>query len=46
MKQLIGIKRIFVSVSVSNKWFHEKGQEFLRPCELEPDHPEEETYTF
>ncbi|XP_055616103.1 prolyl 4-hydroxylase subunit alpha-1-like [Toxorhynchites rutilus septentrionalis] len=26
---------------VSNKWIHERGQEFLRPCELYPDHPEE-----
>ncbi|XP_065087046.1 prolyl 4-hydroxylase subunit alpha-1-like [Ochlerotatus camptorhynchus] len=26
---------------VSNKWIHERGQEFLRPCELRPDHPEE-----
>ncbi|KAL9695414.1 hypothetical protein quinque_014699 [Culex quinquefasciatus] len=26
---------------VSNKWIHERGQEFLRPCELTPDHPEE-----
>ncbi|XP_052860862.1 prolyl 4-hydroxylase subunit alpha-1-like [Anopheles cruzii] len=24
---------------VSNKWIHERGQEFLRPCELLPDHP-------
>lgn len=24
---------------VSNKWLHERGQEVLRPCELEPDHP-------
>ncbi|XP_070493818.1 prolyl 4-hydroxylase subunit alpha-1-like [Chironomus tepperi] len=23
---------------VSNKWIHERGQEFLRPCALEPDH--------
>lgn len=26
---------------VSNKWIHERGQEFRRPCELKPDHPEE-----
>ncbi|XP_001867743.2 prolyl 4-hydroxylase subunit alpha-1 [Culex quinquefasciatus] len=26
---------------VSNKWIHERGQEFLRPCDLTPDHPEE-----
>ncbi|XP_055525461.1 prolyl 4-hydroxylase subunit alpha-1-like [Wyeomyia smithii] len=26
---------------VSNKWIHERGQEFRRPCELQPDHPEE-----
>ncbi|XP_058444730.1 prolyl 4-hydroxylase subunit alpha-1-like [Malaya genurostris] len=26
---------------VSNKWIHERGQEFRRPCELRPDHPEE-----
>ncbi|XP_074648755.1 prolyl 4-hydroxylase subunit alpha-1-like isoform X4 [Tubulanus polymorphus] len=25
---------------VCNKWFHERGQEFLRPCKLRPDHPE------
>lgn len=25
---------------VSNKWLHEKDQEFLRPCELLPDHPD------
>lgn len=25
--------------AVSNKWLHERGQEFLRRCELEPDHP-------
>lgn len=24
---------------VSNKWLHERGQEFLRPCGLEFDHP-------
>uniref|UniRef100_A0A6B2EEH2 procollagen-proline 4-dioxygenase n=1 Tax=Phlebotomus kandelakii TaxID=1109342 RepID=A0A6B2EEH2_9DIPT len=24
---------------VSNKWLHESGQEFLRPCKLRPDHP-------
>ncbi|KAG5671125.1 hypothetical protein PVAND_001339 [Polypedilum vanderplanki] len=23
---------------VSNKWIHERGQEFIRPCALEPDH--------
>ncbi|XP_049537788.1 prolyl 4-hydroxylase subunit alpha-1 isoform X2 [Anopheles darlingi] len=26
---------------VSNKWIHERGQEFRRPCGLEPDHPED-----
>ncbi|XP_055612351.1 uncharacterized protein LOC129758762 [Uranotaenia lowii] len=26
---------------VSNKWIHERGQEFLRPCDLKPDHPED-----
>lgn len=35
---------IFISISVlfftvGNKWFHQYGQEFLRPCEIEPDHP-------
>ncbi|CAD7090460.1 unnamed protein product [Hermetia illucens] len=25
---------------VSNKWIHERGQEFHRPCALQPDHPE------
>ncbi|XP_055848271.1 prolyl 4-hydroxylase subunit alpha-1-like [Episyrphus balteatus] len=25
---------------VSNKWIHERGQEFIRPCGLEPDHGE------
>lgn len=25
---------------VSNKWLHELNQEFLRPCELLPDHPD------
>lgn len=24
---------------VCNKWLHERGQEFLRPCTLQPDHP-------
>jgi len=22
---------------VSNKWFHERGQEFVRPCSLDPE---------
>ncbi|XP_055380893.1 prolyl 4-hydroxylase subunit alpha-1 [Condylostylus longicornis] len=26
---------------VSNKWIHERGQEFRRPCTLEPDHTDE-----
>lgn len=24
--------------TVSNKWIYEEGQEFRRPCALEPDH--------
>lgn len=27
---------------VSNKWIHERGQEWHRPCELYPDHPQTE----
>uniref|UniRef100_A0A336MJ28 procollagen-proline 4-dioxygenase n=2 Tax=Culicoides sonorensis TaxID=179676 RepID=A0A336MJ28_CULSO len=27
---------------VSNRWIHERGQEFLRPCLLQPDSPTEE----
>ena len=26
---------------VCNKWIHERGQEFRRPCKLWPDHPAE-----
>lgn len=29
-----------IIISVSNKWLHELDQEFLRPCELLPDHPD------
>lgn len=27
--------------TVSNKWIHERGQEFLAQCDLEIDHPED-----
>lgn len=27
---------------VCNKWLHEAGQEFLRKCDLTPDHPPSE----
>ena len=30
-----------LALPVSNKWLHERDQEFLRPCQLEPDHPPE-----
>lgn len=37
---LVLMSTIFVTLfsTVSNKWLHELGQEFLRPCNLEPDH--------
>lgn len=32
---LININRLFFFFLVANKWLHERGQEFLRPCTLE-----------
>ncbi len=29
--------RTMVFISVANKWIHERGQEFVRPCTLNPD---------
>lgn len=37
--EILRINELTFPLAVSNKWLHEKGQEFVRPCELEPDHP-------
>lgn len=38
LKNLTACPVIVGSKWVSNKWIHERGQEFIRPCALEPDH--------